>query len=86
MLTILMLVYLHFNQPYTLYVDHTTPDMLAICYHDSNCMDIVETNPDVAKMRLQVARQNMIEDSGCTTDSDCCAKYPDLNQEFCGGK
>lgn len=83
MFTILMLIYLHFNQPYTLIVDHTTPDMLALCYHDENCMDIIETNPEVREARLQVALKNP-DDAGCTTDAECCDKYPELAPTFCG--
>lgn len=84
MFTILMLIYLSFNQPYTLIVDHTTPDMLALCYHDENCQDIIETNPAVHRARLEVAQKNLIDDSGCTTDAECCDKYPELAPQFCG--
>lgn len=77
MLVILMGLIL--NQPYSLTVEEVTPQLAALCRADENCMDVVE---------IEHARdvEDGLEGEGCTTDADCCAKFPGLDPDLCGGK
>jgi len=58
------------GQPYIMTVEHPTHALIAMCRQDPDCMD-------VEKLEVPVV--------DCTTDAECCAKYPEIDPEFCKG-